>query len=110
MNSSSSSSSSGIGFTSLLAVAFIVLKLCNVINWSWWWVLSPIWIPIGLFLVVVMIFLIYSWRKNVRTKKRLALGMNEWAYQTRNKNKGELKGKNYFDKSKLHEIIEKLKQ
>ena len=28
--------------TSLLLVAFIVLKLCNVINWSWWWVLSPI--------------------------------------------------------------------
>lgn len=30
-------------FISLLAVAFIVLKLCGVINWSWWWVLAPIW-------------------------------------------------------------------
>ena len=35
---------SGIGFTELLTVAFIVLKLCKVINWSWLWVLSPFWI------------------------------------------------------------------
>lgn len=34
----------GTGFVGLLAVAFIVLKLCGVIDWSWWWVLSPIWI------------------------------------------------------------------
>lgn len=37
--------SSGVGFFSLLALAFIVLKLAGVISWSWWWVLSPIWIP-----------------------------------------------------------------
>lgn len=36
---------SGIGFCGLLAIAFIVLKLIGVIKWSWWWVLSPIWIP-----------------------------------------------------------------
>lgn len=40
------STSSGIGFSGLLAIVFITLKLCSVINWSWWWVLSPIWIPI----------------------------------------------------------------
>lgn len=34
----------GIGFTGLLTIAFIVLKLCSVIDWSWWWVLSPMWI------------------------------------------------------------------
>jgi hypothetical protein len=43
-----STSAGGIGFGGLLAIAFIVLKLCNVINWSWWWVLSPIWIPIAI--------------------------------------------------------------
>jgi hypothetical protein len=51
-----SSSSSGIGFTGLLTVLFIALKLTHYIDWSWWWVLSPIWISIliGLgFLVVV---------------------------------------------------------
>lgn len=36
----------GIGFTGLLALIFIVLKLCNVIQWSWLWVIAPIWIPI----------------------------------------------------------------
>ena len=41
--------------TSLLLVAFIVLKLCNVIDWSWWWVLSPIWIPIALVVVLLIL-------------------------------------------------------
>lgn len=34
---------SGIGFMGLLTIAFIVLKLCDVIDWSWWWVLAPLW-------------------------------------------------------------------
>ena len=33
----------GIGMTGLLQIAFIVLKLCKVIDWSWWWVLAPTW-------------------------------------------------------------------
>ena len=41
----SSSSSSGIGFCGILTVAFVVLKLVHVIDWSWFWVLSPILIP-----------------------------------------------------------------
>ena len=53
MSKDSSSSSGGAGFCTLLAVAFIVLKLCEVIEWSWWWVLSTIWIPI----TVVAVFL-----------------------------------------------------
>lgn len=53
----SSSSSGGIGFVGLLAVLFIALKLTGYINWSWVWVLSPIW---GVFVVsfgiVVLVF------------------------------------------------------
>lgn len=45
----------GIGFTGLLLVAFIVLKLCHVIEWSWWWVLSPLWIPIIVVIVILII-------------------------------------------------------
>lgn len=45
--------SSGIGFPGLLCVAFIVLKLCHVIDWSWWWVLSPLWI--GAIILVVLV-------------------------------------------------------
>jgi hypothetical protein len=51
----SSTAGGGIGFTWLLTIVFIVLKLCNVINWSWWWVLSPLWISFALALVVVIL-------------------------------------------------------
>jgi hypothetical protein len=51
--SKSSSSSSGIGFGGLLAILFIALKLTGVIAWSWWWVLSPIWISVLLVLLIV---------------------------------------------------------
>lgn len=46
----------GIGFTGLLTIVFIVLKLCHVINWSWIWVLCPIWIN---FLFIILIFIIF---------------------------------------------------
>lgn len=48
MSTNSSAGSGGIGLGSLLAVVFVVLKLTGHIAWSWWWVLSPVWIPVGL--------------------------------------------------------------
>lgn len=51
------------GFTTLLTVAFIVLKLCNVITWSWWWVLSPLWIPVVLIILALLIFMLYVFVK-----------------------------------------------
>lgn len=53
-SSTSSSSSGGIGFTGALTVAFIVLKLTNVIAWSWWWVLAPMWIAAAFALFVIV--------------------------------------------------------
>lgn len=50
--------SGGIGFCGLLTIVFIVLKLINVITWSWVWVLAPLWIPFSLlilFLIIVFI-------------------------------------------------------
>lgn len=44
---SDTKASGGIGFTGLLLLLFIALKLCGVIDWSWWWVLSPVWIMVG---------------------------------------------------------------
>jgi len=59
MSNQNTSSSVGIGFTGLLTIVFIVLKLTKIITWSWWWVLSPIWIPILLvilgFFVVLLV-------------------------------------------------------
>lgn len=52
--------SGGIGFSGLLTIVFIVLKLCGVINWSWIWVFSPMWISaalcVAIFVFIVMIF------------------------------------------------------
>lgn len=48
----SESASGGIGFFGILCIVFIVLKLCNVIDWSWMWVLAPLWIPFSLALIV----------------------------------------------------------
>ena len=41
---------------SLLLVLFVGLKLAGVIAWSWWWVLSPIWIPSAIVLVIVAVY------------------------------------------------------
>lgn len=55
---SSSKASGGIGFTGLLQIAFIVLKLCKVINWSWFWVLSPTWISLIL-VILIVVFIVW---------------------------------------------------
>ena len=51
-------SSVSIGFTGLLGLVFIILKLCGVISWSWLWVLAPLWIPLALALVVLGVIFI----------------------------------------------------
>lgn len=56
---SNSSSSGGIGFVGLLTVAFIVLKLTNYIDWSWWWVWSPLLISTGIWLLIVLPIVIW---------------------------------------------------
>lgn len=53
--STESNSSGGIGFVGLLAILFIGLKLGGVIDWSWWWVLSPIWITTIIIVLLVAI-------------------------------------------------------
>ncbi len=47
-------------FSTLLLVAFIVLKLCHVIEWSWLWVLSPLWIPLALSIIIIGIIAIWA--------------------------------------------------
>ena len=43
----------------LLTVVFVTLKLCNVINWSWWWVISPVLIYIAICLLLIIIVAIF---------------------------------------------------
>lgn len=49
----------GLGPTLLLNV-FIVLKLCHVIEWSWLWVLSPLWIPFALYTIFIAVVAIWA--------------------------------------------------
>jgi len=51
--------SSGIGLPGVLFVVFLVLKLTGNIDWSWWWITSPIWIPL-LAAVAILITLIIA--------------------------------------------------
>lgn len=62
MENKNSTAAGGIGGT-LLQIAFIVLKLCGVINWSWVWVLSPMWVGFALWFVGVVVFVLLTRRK-----------------------------------------------
>lgn len=56
MSDKNSGAGGGIGFSGVLFIVFLVLKLCKVINWSWWWVTAPLWIPA--IIVVICIILL----------------------------------------------------
>ena len=55
---SGQTTSGGIGFAGLLTILFIGLKLTNYIEWSWFWVLSPLWISVSIVLLVIFIKLV----------------------------------------------------
>lgn len=62
----------------LLFLVFLVLKLCKIITWSWWWVTAPLWIPLGIAIIFIVIALIaykykdWKWNRdyNRRHKNR----------------------------------------
>jgi hypothetical protein len=53
-------SNKGIGFIGLLTIVFIILKLIDKINWSWCWVLSPIWIYAIFLIIIIIVYIIIS--------------------------------------------------
>ena len=64
MSANSNSSSGGIGFAGLLTILFIALKLTGFITWSWWWVVSPIWITIVLVIIILTVGVIIATKDN----------------------------------------------
>ena len=50
----------GIGFSGLLTIVFITLKLTGYIDWSWWWVLSPLWIPFAVGMTIIVLLAIFT--------------------------------------------------
>lgn len=83
---SNSKESNGIGLAGILFIVFLVLKLTGNITWSWWWITSPIWIPVALYVsfftitvIIVSIFLtiggsnakiiVENWKEKLKIKK-----------------------------------------
>lgn len=52
---STTNNSGGISLLGLLGVVFITLKLCKVIDWSWWWVTAPLWGPYAALLIILLV-------------------------------------------------------
>lgn len=65
----SKNSSGGIGIATVLFLIFLVLKLTKVITWSWWWVFSPLWISLGVVLVVFVLWALVLIVLNLRIRK-----------------------------------------
>ena len=57
-NKNSSAAGSSISLSGLTFIAFLVLKLCGIIDWSWWWVTAPLWGPLALFLAGLIVYII----------------------------------------------------
>lgn len=69
-NNKSNCSTGGI-FWTLLAVAFIVLKVTRLIDWPWVWVLAPIWIPVGIVLAaIVVVLIVVLTKETIRSLER----------------------------------------
>lgn len=62
MENQNHAASGGIGLLEVLTIVFIVLKLCGLISWSWWFVLMPLWIELGV-IVVLLIILFFGNRE-----------------------------------------------
>lgn len=74
MGNKSSNSSSGIGLCGVVFVVFLILKLAEigqVAHWSWWWVTSPLWIPVAVaifFLIGIVISAVITVRKKIKNE------------------------------------------
>jgi hypothetical protein len=55
----SDNKSKSIGLSDVLFIVFLVLKLTHTIDWSWWWVTSPLWIPLVLVIVIAIVVELY---------------------------------------------------
>ena len=54
-----SQKNSSVGLSGLIFIVFLVLKLVGQIDWSWWWITSPLWIPvIGAILIGIIIVIL----------------------------------------------------
>lgn len=72
--------SGGVSLATVIFIVFLILKLTNVIDWSWWWVTSPLWISFGLGLIVLLIYSIVL-LCIYRARKRKLNKLRKWGKQ-----------------------------
>lgn len=71
MSNSTTTYTSGIGFSGLLFITFLVLKLTHVIDWSWWWVTVPLWGGLAIMITIgLIILLILGIKSIIRSLKK----------------------------------------
>ena len=63
MKQNNTNNYNGIGFLGLLTIVFIALKLTHVINWSWVWVLAPLWGEIVLVIIILILYILVNLRR-----------------------------------------------
>ena len=71
MSRDTGNASGGLGLGTVLFLIFLVLKLCNVIDWSWWWVTSPLWISAILYILIFIGVFIYCYLDETSTERHL---------------------------------------
>lgn len=89
---SKNNQSTGIGLGSLLFVVFLVLKLCKVIDWSWWWITAPLWIPFAFWAIISLVAL--AWYFATRKQREAERKKYSWVERYREK---------YEEEKKAHE-------
>ena len=96
--SNNKSTSSGIGYTGLLLIVFITLKLIGIIHWSWWWVLSPAWIVA----VIVIILIVISVLLDDKVDEEAKLPKSKWAerFEEMQKKQKSEQGRPWTNKTK----------
>lgn len=58
-----------VSFLELLFLLLLGLKLADIISWSWWWVCAPIWVPLAIFILIIVGVFLYSFIKELREGK-----------------------------------------
>jgi uncharacterized integral membrane protein len=68
MGNNSNNNGGGMGLGTILFLIFLVLKLTNYIDWSWWWVSAPLWVTAILYIVIAIIMATYLQKRRGRRK------------------------------------------
>lgn len=95
-----------MGFAEILTLIFIVLKLTDVIDWSWWLVLLPEIIAISLYIIYFVVGIIWILTADKRLERKVMKKYKHAAKRTRNKQREyEERRKRQFDNSKLEKRV-----